>query len=73
MMLQEFPFDIGKRPQDAGITLWCYPNEDKDGPGGRSTALRISGRIRDELKEYLIPLGPIRRGAGLEIDIELKE
>ena len=67
MMLQEFPFDIGNRPQDAGITLWCYPNEDEDGPGGRCTTLRISGRIRGELKEYHIPLGPIHRGKRIEV------
>ncbi len=72
IMLQEFQFDIGSLPQDAGITLWCYPNEDEDGPGGRCTALRISGRLRGKTKEYLVPLGPVHRGKGLEVDIELK-
>lgn len=73
MMLQEIPFDIGSRPQDAGITLWCYPNEDEDAPGGRCTALRICGRLRGETKEYRIPLGPVRRGTNRKLDIELKK
>lgn len=73
MMLQVFPFDIGNHTQDAGITLWCYPNEDEDGPGGRCTTLRISGRLRGETKEYRIPLGPIRRGTSRTLDIELKK
>lgn len=71
MMLQEFPFDIGSRPQDAGITLWCYPNEDDDGPGSRGTALLIQGRLRGEDKTFRIPLGPVSRGSRINPDIEL--
>ena len=73
MMLQEIPFHIGSSPQDAGITLWCYPNEDEDAPGGRCTALRICGRLRGEAKEYRIPLGPVRRGTNHKLDIELNK
>ena len=73
MMLRELPSMIGSSPLPVGITLWCYPNEDEDSPGGRCTTLRIIGRIRGEMKEYHIPLGPIRRGTGRELDIELKE
>lgn len=73
MMLREFPFDIGSSPQNAGITLWCYPNEDDDGPGGRGTALLISGSLRGRMQEFRYPLGRIRRGSSLEIDIELNK
>ena len=72
MMLREFPFDIGSRPQESGITLWCYPNEDDGGPGGRGTALLISGRQQGVEKEFHIPLGPVKRGAQINLDIELK-
>lgn len=72
MMLQEFPEDIGSDPRPTGITLWCYPNEDDDGPGGGGTNLLISGTLAGERKVWRIPLGKIRRGARLELDITLK-
>ena len=72
MMLQEFWEDIGSSPRPAGITLWCYPNEDEDGPGGGGTRLLITGTLAGERRAYRIPLGKIRRGARLELDITLK-
>lgn len=71
MMIREIPFDIGSSPQEAGITLWCYPNEDDDGPGGGNTALRISGTLAGQEEIFRIPLGPIKRGSQIYLDIEL--
>ena len=73
MMLQELPFDIGSQPQEADLTLWCYPNEDEDGPGGGGTSLIVSGLLGGERREYRIPLGPVGRGAAINLNIELKE
>ena len=73
MMLRELPFDIGSKPQEADLTLWCYPNEDEEGPGGGGTALVVSGLLTGEAREYRIPLGPVKRGTAINLDIELKE
>ena len=72
MMIQEFKEDIVSVPMPAGITLWCYPNEDDDGPGGGGTRLLITGTLAGERRAYRIPLGKIRRGTRLELDIALK-
>ena len=70
MMLREIPFYIGSRPQQAGLTLYCYPNEDE---APRGTGLLVRGLSGGILKEFHIPLGRICRGHKLELDIELKE
>ena len=72
MMLREFQEDIASVPTPTGITLWCYPNEDGDGPGGGGTRLLVTGSLSGERKAWRIPLGKIRRGARLELDITLK-
>lgn len=72
MMLRELPEDIGSSPWPTDITLWCYPNEDDDGPGGGCTRMLITGTLAGERKAWRIPLGKIRRGARLELDITLK-
>ena len=59
----------GKYGPSLGIS---YPNEDDGGPGGRGTALLISGRQQGVEKEFHIPLGPVKRGAQINLDIELK-
>jgi hypothetical protein len=72
MMLREFNEDIAAVSRPAGITLWCYPNEDEDGPAGGGTRILITGTMAEARKAYRIPLGKIRRGARLELDITLK-
>ena len=72
MMLTEIPFDIGNTPREAGIRLYCYPNEDEYSPGGSGTSIIVSGIIEEGFKQFDIPLGPLRRGGFLEKDIILK-
>ena len=72
MMLRSLPFDIASVPQQAGITLYCYPNEDEAGPGGGGTELVVSGYYLKELREFYIPLGNIKRGGCIYIDVKLE-
>ena len=73
MMIREIPFDICSSPQEPGITLFCYPNEDDDGPGGGGTVLKITGTLAGQEENFRIPLGRIQRGAKLVLDIALKK
>ncbi|MBR4822358.1 MAG: hypothetical protein IKZ71_04345 [Bacteroidales bacterium] len=73
MMMRSLPFDIAAVPQRADITLYCYPNEDKEGPGGGGTELVVSGYFRGEIRNFYIPLGSIKRGDCIYIDVLLKE
>ena len=59
--------------QEPGITLFCYPNEDDDGPGGGGTVLKITGTLAGQEENFRIPLGRIQRGAKLVLDIALKK
>ena len=72
MMLRELPEDIGSNPMPTDIILWCYPNEDDDGPGGGCTRLLVTGTVGGNRMAWRIPLGKIRRGARPELDITLK-
>lgn len=72
MMIREIPFDIGNTPRMAGVRLYCYPNEDEDGPWRAGTSLLVSGNCRTEKRQFRIPLGAISRGAKICMDVELK-
>jgi len=72
MMMQALPFDIAAVPQRAGITLYCYPNEDEQGLSGGGTELLISGFQSGEPREFCIPLGKISRSGAINLDLELQ-
>jgi len=69
MMLQVLPFDIGSSPQKAGISLWCYPNENSMSP----SILRITGWLSAELVSYDAALPQLGRGSRIMIDIRISD
>ena len=71
MMIRELPFDIGSSPQEADMTLWCYPNEEES--QWKCTTLSVSGFMHGELHRFSIPLGRILRGSSTVLDIDLKD
>lgn len=71
MMERPLDFDVGNSPRETGVTLWCYPNETGDGPAGGGTVLIVSGMLRGQDTSFRIPLGIIRRGTKVSLDISL--
>lgn len=72
MMVRPLTFDLGNTPRESGVTLWCYPDETVPGPGGEGTVLVVSGELNGTHKEYRKPLGKIRRGSRLHLDLALE-
>ena len=62
--------DVGYFPQHPDIDLWCYPNDTPENIlGTPRPTLEFECRISGELCSFEVPLPPLSRGGGKEVEI----
>lgn len=72
VMVRALPFDAVDTPLEAGITLYCYPNDISDATAGAlPTSICMAGRLRGEDRLFEAALPAIARGDTLRVHLKI--
>jgi len=69
MMWEKLPCDIGFYPQNPGVTLYCYPNDD----GPVQTSFVLEGKYKKQIVSFPYKLPALKKGYSYRLKLEIGE
>ena len=72
IMVRGLPFDAADSPSEAGITLYCYPNDIGDATAGAlPTSICLAGKLHGKDRCFEAALPSIARGDTLQVNLDI--